>query len=202
MTMVDVERESRWTELERLKQQGDWQGALVACSARHDPLLLWLQPTRDVLTFIGEAARRLGIRDVVSVGCGSGLFEWLLASATGLQVKGLEVNRGWWESRYSPPTFLNLVFPDDDRDRSAVEEALKGREDVGIMFCYFNDTSAFLEYMRVFRGRVLVVAGPGRGCTHATCHPQPFSTTIPAPWGLHSSTPIGNTGDFVAVYTR
>ncbi len=70
------------------------------------------------------------------------------------------------------------------------------------MFCYFNDTAAFLEYMRVFRGRVLLVAGPGPERTHAHCHPQPFSAAIPAPWRLHSSTPIGNTGDFIAVYKR
>ncbi|KAK3929453.1 Tyrosine-protein phosphatase non-receptor type 7 [Frankliniella fusca] len=219
MTMVDIERDSRWAELRRYKREGkedceqwvngtralragDWQGALAACSARHDPLLLWLQPTRDVLSFIGEVARRLGIRHLVSVGCGSGLFEWLLASATGLEVKGLEVNRGWWESRYSPPTFLNLVFPDDDRDHQTVEEELQGREDAGIMFCYFNDTSAFLAYLGVFRGRALLVAGPGPGRTDAHCHPQPFCASIPAPWTLHSSAAIGSTGDFVAVYTR
>lgn len=71
------------------------------------------------------------------------------------------------------------------------------------MFCYFNDTAAFLEYLRAFRGRLLLVAGPVAGPrTTAHCHPDPFSADIPAPWALEASAAIAGTEDAVAVYTR
>lgn len=83
------------------------------------------------------------------------------------------------------------------------------------MFCYFNDTAAFLRYLGLFEGRLLVVAGPVHilpghlpspaqptPIPTAHCHPHPFSKDIPTPWKLDASTPIGDTGDHVAIYTR
>ena len=61
---------------------------------------------------------------VFSVGCGCGTFEWLLKvswllniyisrylqlqEATGLKVRGFEVNRSWWEGTHSTPHFIDL----------------------------------------------------------------------------------------------
>ena len=84
------------------------------------------------------------------------------------------------------------------QDASAVA---RGGDDAAIMFCYFNDTAAFLQYLRGFRGRLLLVAGPGEGAP-AHCHPQPFSRDIPAAWSLQDSMQVPGTQDFVAVYSR
>lgn len=69
------------------------------------------------------------------------------------------------------------------------------------MFCYFNDTAAFLGYLRAFRGRLLLVAGPGPSAD-AHCHPQPFSADIPAAWRLEESAAIAGSADHIAVYVR
>lgn len=50
-----------------------------------------------------------------------GLCAALRPLCAGLEVTGVEVNRGWWESRYAPPTFLPLIFPDEERGQAAVE---------------------------------------------------------------------------------
>jgi hypothetical protein len=58
----------------------DWRGVLTLFSkGYHEPKLLWLRPTEETLSFITRHLISRGIKRVVSLGCGTGLFEWLLA---------------------------------------------------------------------------------------------------------------------------
>lgn len=45
--------------------------------------ILWVQPTEEDLLFIEKIMKDENISLIVSVGCGTGLLEWLIINATG-----------------------------------------------------------------------------------------------------------------------
>ena len=93
-----------------LMRSGDWLGVLQQFNSEEyrEPLLLWIRPTLSSLEFIRDSLSSLNLSAVSSVGCGCGTLEWLLAAATGLKVRGYEVNRMWWEGEHSTPHFIDI----------------------------------------------------------------------------------------------
>ena len=93
-----------------LMRSGDWLGVLQQFNSEEyrEPLLLWIRPSLSSLEFIRDSLSSLHLTTVSSVGCGCGTLEWLLASATGLTVRGYEVNRMWWEGEHSTPHFIDI----------------------------------------------------------------------------------------------
>ncbi|XP_018334330.1 uncharacterized protein LOC112905206 isoform X2 [Agrilus planipennis] len=78
----------------------DWRGILSIdinyyniTNARR---LMWAWPSEEELHFIGKLILEKKLNGVVSVGCGCGLFEWLLGQCTSLNVRGIEINDSWW----------------------------------------------------------------------------------------------------------
>ncbi len=63
---------------------GDWRGIVQLYeNGFTDEKLLWFQPDSDGLNFLQKNLSELGVQGVSSIGCGSGLFEWLIKSSTG-----------------------------------------------------------------------------------------------------------------------
>ena len=72
-----------------LAQSGDWEGVLEAYGADLDyrePLLVWIRPDRELMSFLDAELARLGVDTVLSVGCGCGFLEWIVSKATRLKV--------------------------------------------------------------------------------------------------------------------
>lgn len=44
--------------------------------------LLWAWPSEDNLKLIASTTRKFGLNGISSIGCGCGLFEWLLMQCT------------------------------------------------------------------------------------------------------------------------
>lgn len=106
------------------------------------------------------------------------------------------MNKEWWESKYSNPTFIDLQYP-----RVPLEENLNER--YALLFCYFNNGPAFLDYVRHYDGNVIFIIGPGNGRgTHT--NPQPFAPGFLQceRWTLHKSIEVKDTKDFIAVYVK
>ena len=77
-TLAERERAAR---LVRLMEAGDWRAVLAEYSQDQqyrEPLLVWIRPSLQVLTFLAGAVRALGCQALSSVGCGCGTLEWLL----------------------------------------------------------------------------------------------------------------------------
>ncbi|XP_071542814.1 uncharacterized protein [Panulirus ornatus] len=106
-------------------------------AAPWDPLLLWVQPRPCCLYALAAQVKYAGLSSLASVGCGTGLLEWLIHALTGLSVIGYEVNAGWWTSKYAPPTFIPLTFVDPDAAPPYVPPTH------ALMCCYFNNGDAF-----------------------------------------------------------
>lgn len=45
--------------------------------------LLWVWPSKENLLFIKEVVEKYNLKRITSIGCGSGMFEWLLQQCTG-----------------------------------------------------------------------------------------------------------------------
>ena len=67
-----------------LNVSGDWKGVMQLYeNGFYDNSILWFKPSLAVLDFLKRHLSILNIKGVTSVGCGTGLFEWLLHSFTG-----------------------------------------------------------------------------------------------------------------------
>ena len=65
---------------------GDWQGIVQLYeNGFTDEKLLWFQPDSNGLNFLRKNLVELGVQGVSSIGCGSGLLEWLIYSSTGMK---------------------------------------------------------------------------------------------------------------------
>ena len=192
-----LERKSRKEEVLRHVDNGDWKAAVGEYDKPgeyHEPLLVWIRPSKEALAFLGREVSELGLSGVVSVGCGCGFLEWLLNKSTGISVEGLEVNRGWWESPHSTPHLIPLKYTDPD-----VVPPLPG--DKALLFCYFNNREAFDRYLSVYPGDCVVLVGPVDGRRH--CDPEPFDLEGSSNWEVRSWHDIREAGqDVVAVYVR
>lgn len=115
-----------------------------------------------------------------------------------MDVIGIEVDRGWWESPYAPPIFLPLIYA-DETDGSGITT----NKNVALLFCYFNNGPAFSEYMRQYEGNCFIVIGPGEGRgTHT--QPAPFNIQPESEftWKLEAFQEVQHTKDFIAVYVK
>ncbi|XP_046449716.1 uncharacterized protein LOC124198094 isoform X1 [Daphnia pulex] len=167
--------------IRELHENGDWRGIVQLYeNGFTDEKILWFQPDSDGLNFLHKNLSELGVQGVSSIGCGSGLFEWLIKSSTGLPVIGYEIDQGWWESRYSPPKFLSGI--------SCIEPTTlpELNSKFALLFCYFNDSKAFEAYLDSFTGDCVILVGPDEKNKIRYCDPQPFQLKDSKGWRTHA----------------
>lgn len=71
-----------------------------------------------------------------------------------------------------------------------------------LLFCYFNNGPAFLEYINDYEGNVVFIIGPGIGKGRHT-DPEPFKANFgDVAWRLHAYQEVKSSKDFIAVYTK
>ncbi|KAF7270583.1 hypothetical protein GWI33_016474 [Rhynchophorus ferrugineus] len=184
--VVDFHREKDWRRILDLREQ---------FSNEDTRKILWAWPSEENLLFLREALISEHMEGVVSIGCGCGLLEWILQQYTGLSVVGIEVNRPWWESKYSNPSFIPLTYIDDQEDVNL-------NPSYALLFCYFNSGPDFRQYVKQYSGKMIIIIGPDEGSGRHT-DPQPFSPEFgSSDWHLVRSQQVKDTGDFIAVYQR
>ncbi|KAB7494444.1 hypothetical protein Anas_04516 [Armadillidium nasatum] len=88
-----------------------------------DPILLWYLPNLCCIKDIEIMVRGVGLNSISSIGCGSGLLEWIITSLTDADAD---------------------ADADTDTDADADAEAIPSiPADHALLFCYFNDIVAF-----------------------------------------------------------
>lgn len=147
-----------------LTDANDWEGAIEIgehFSIEERSKFLWAWPTVDCLKWMKRVFQENGIENILSIGCGSGLLEWIVSKSSGVRVNGLELDKSWWQSTYSPQTFVNLKFNDTDITNDFLRKCANIETDkFALLFCYFNNRNAFLEYIRVYEGDFIILVGP------------------------------------------
>ncbi|XP_055903378.1 uncharacterized protein LOC129939405 [Eupeodes corollae] len=189
-----------------LTQAKDWKAVLELSESL--PLdrkskYLWTWPTGEALENLKSTLHQLGIQKLLSIGCGTGLLEWIIAESIGVSVYGLEVDRSWWESSYSPTSYIKLNFINEIcMQPSFLQECCDTKKwDFALVFCFFNNGEAFREYLRLYHGSVVIIVGPS---------PEVGIHTDPAPlkadfcesgWKLLKYFNISN-DDIISFYTK
>lgn len=164
--------------LVNLSNDGDWHGVIEI--GRNFDLderskFLWAWPTIDCLQWMKKLFNNHQIKSILSIGCGSGLLEWLICQSTGAQVFGLELDKSWWKSIYSPKTFVDLSFTDDQITSDFLRKCANTKtNEFALLFCYFNNRDAFLQYIRAFDGDFVILVGP-MSEEHIVTNPNPLN---------------------------
>lgn len=114
----------------------------------------------------------------------------------GFVVTGYEINKDWWESKYSNPKFINLNYCEGSPEKDSFNS------NYALLFCYFNNGPAFLDYINTYEGNVVFIIGPGKDRGRHT-DPQPFKANFGSvKWRLHGYQEVKDTKDFIAVYVK
>ncbi|XP_076630570.1 uncharacterized protein LOC143346397 isoform X1 [Colletes latitarsis] len=184
-----------------LHSQQKWQDiANLSCTLKEFEKcrLFWVLPTINDLHWIKEIIDKYNVFGLASIGCGCGLLEWLFQKYSGLDVIGIELDRSWWCSKYSPPLFLeNMAFVRENDTKN-----LQVSEKYALLFCYFNNALAFSDYIENYKGKLVFVIGPKEG-QHRSTDPMPFDTKFyEHGWKLLSKKQLDRSSDYITVYGR
>lgn len=161
MTITSTALETR---LLALSNANDWHG-VIELSSQYSiderTKFLWAWPSSECLEWLKRCLIQNGIQRILSIGCGSGLLEWLIEQSTDITVTGLELDKSWWKSAYSPKTFVDLRFTDRELTTTFLEDcANAASNEFAVLFCYFNSRDAFLQYMQCYGGNIVIIVGP------------------------------------------
>ncbi|XP_037038727.1 uncharacterized protein LOC119076149 [Bradysia coprophila] len=129
---------------------------------------LWAWPSEKCLLQLKNVLAENGVKSVLSIGCGSGLLEWLLEEMTGLPVSGIELKHSLWSSNYSPAKFIKVKFIVDEPSTEYLRESASTVDNFALLFCYFNNRSAFDKYIEAYDGNVVLIIGPRSDCNIVT----------------------------------
>ncbi|XP_043461305.1 uncharacterized protein LOC122497940 [Leptopilina heterotoma] len=186
--VVKLYNENKWRDIIEL---------LNNCDIENSRQLLWVSPNFKNLSWIKNIINETNLKGIVSVGCGSGLLEWLIQQNCDCDVHGVEIDKSWWCCKYSPPIFLKkITFVSDTESTVSIEK------NYALLFCYFNNEPVFLNYLREFNGNVIFVIGPDEGQNRYTM-PLPFDKKFTEyGWHLSKSQEISFSKDFICMYVR
>lgn len=156
--------------LQTLSSINDWRGVIEIgnqFTLEEKSKFLWAWPSADCLLWLKNHLIENNIERILSIGCGSGLLEWLIEKTAGVHVIGLEWDKSWWSSAYSPKTFVQLKFTENNITNDFLKSCVNVNTDrnmnanrFALLFCYFNNRTAFLEYIQVYDGDFVILVGP------------------------------------------
>lgn len=75
-TITELYKENKWKEIAEKYHDHPERNKL-----------LWVYPNEENFSFLRQCLNELGSKEVVSIGCGSGLLEWMMNQATGMLSK-------------------------------------------------------------------------------------------------------------------
>lgn len=159
-----------------LSSAGDWNGVIEAAnsfSVEEKSKFLWAWPTAGCIQWLRRILSENHIERILSIGCGSGLLEWLISKTSGVTVIGLELDRSWWQSAYSPTKFIELKFTENPVTSQFLDDCIQ-TDQFALLFCYFNNRDAFDEYVRAYRGQLIIIVGPTSE-QHIVTDPNPLN---------------------------
>lgn len=81
-----------------------------------------------------------------------------------MPVSGIDLSNSLWTSNYSPAKFIRTNFIEGDPTTEYLQECAATADNFALLFCYFNNRSAFDKYMESYRGNMVIIVGPRNDC--------------------------------------
>lgn len=85
--LYDLYKQNEWRKVIKLAERASFE-------ERRRYLFAW--PTEQNLKELKSELNKLGVISLASIGCGTGLLEWLMNKLTGIKIKGFEVDEFYW----------------------------------------------------------------------------------------------------------
>ena len=109
----------------------------------------------------------------------------------------------WWMSKFHPRIFIPMEFTNDPRELANCQ-SLSG-SCRALLFCYFNNGSAFNEYLRALGGEILILVGPMDNVGIHT-DPMPFAphfeSDLASTWTFHDCRYLEDSVNVIAIYKK
>lgn len=167
---------------------------------------LWAWPSEECVQQLKKVLIESGVTSVLSIGCGSGLLEWILEETTGFPVSGIELKHSLWTSNYSPSKFIRVNFIDDEPSAEYLQECASTINNFALLFCYFNNRAAFDKYIEAYHGNTVLIIGPISDRNIVTdplpLDPQFCEQENRSKWSVNSIIDIGDDCNVLVVYRR
>lgn len=94
-----------------LSSVNDWHGVIEAgkhFDVNEKSKFSWAWPNIECFEWLKTILERNHTKAILSIGCGSGLLEWLISKTCDVRVVGLELDGSWWKSKWAPKTRTKL----------------------------------------------------------------------------------------------
>ncbi|XP_063707183.1 uncharacterized protein LOC134836008 isoform X2 [Culicoides brevitarsis] len=197
-------------DLYDLYEKGEWRKILKlgqSNATEETKKYHWCWPYEQDLKDLKYELDKLGVKSLCSIGCGTGILEWCLNKCTGMEVKGIEVDEFYWNSKNARKPFIDLEFARRQVGCSFLGEVCARLPSYGLLFSYFNNPRAFKDYARYFIGNVIVIIGPkmlkdGQQKKHSDPMPEAPGWENEKQWTKAWSKEIGNEKDICVIWKR
>lgn len=181
-----------WKNILKLSKIYGWNISSIAC---------WVYPSEHCLSQLKSTLKNFNISNILSIGCGIGLLEFLLRESVGIRMSGLEIDSKYW-SKKKP--FISLKFVEHGQEVSSkllLDTCMAKTWDFALLFCYFNLRSAFNEYIKHYKGNYVIIIGPADNTGRYT-DPLPLDFKDNDEFELVHLSDFGDNRDLIAIYER
>jgi hypothetical protein len=192
------------TELGEFAFKRDWK-KILKLSQKYgfevSSTMLWVFPSEFCLQQLKVTLKALNISNILSVGCGIGLLEFLIRESVNIKVSGLEIDKKYW-SRKKP--FIPLRFTEHDdcvTSQLILDSCISKNWNFALLFCYFNLRRAFDDYVSAYKGNFIIIIGPGPNTNRYT-DPLPLDFQDNVDFHLVHLSDFGDNRDLLAIYER
>lgn len=114
-----------------------------------------------------------------------------------MDIIGIELDSSWWNCKYSPPQLLkNIIFVENEATNFQVPRRY------AMLFCYFNNSTAFCNYIKNYKGNLILVIGPMQG-NNCTTDPLPFDVKFEKyGWKLIKVKKLARSNNYITAYSK
>lgn len=162
----------------------------------------WVTPQQADLKWLKDLVNEKRIDRFIGIGCGSGFLERVISEYCGLDVIGVELKDSWWMSKFHPTIFIPVEFASSPlAEGFSQQDCFNGFRKV-LLFCYFNNSVAFNEYLRQFNAEYVIIIGP-RDNVGLHTDPMPLSPDFNDPrWTICDCRYLQDQLNVICIYHR
>lgn len=199
-------KENFLSELQACAVKRDWK-KILKLSQKYgfeiSSIVLWVFPSEYCLEQLKITLKNYKISNILSIGCGIGLLEFIMRESIGVRINGLEIDSKYW-SRKKP--FIPLRYVEHDQEITPkflldTVDTARRSWNFTLLFCYFNLRRAFNEYIKAYRGNYVIIIGPC-DMTGRYTDPLPLDFQDNDEFQLVHTVNFGDNRDLLAIYER